>query len=95
MSKLMDREERRKAVGQMVSQGGAASGGVAHRGRPKEDRELKKRVSLSLRPSSYEAIQKIAYVQRRSVSDLMDAMMEQFIKEHEDDLMEYEKLQDR
>ena len=41
-------------------------------GKTKADRELKKRISLSV-PSLYDDIQKIAYVQRRSVSELMSA----------------------
>lgn len=93
MSKLEERESRRRAsvVGSMVDSIPATASGK--KGRPKEERELKKRVSLSLQPSSYEAIQKIAYVQRRSASDLIGAMMEQFIKEHGDELEEYERLQ--
>jgi len=63
------------------------------RGRPKEDRELKKRISLSVLPSLYDDIQKIAYVQRRSVSELLSAMMEEYRGSHVAELTEYEKLQ--
>jgi hypothetical protein len=62
------------------------------RGRPKEDREIKKRVSLSVLPSLYEDIQKIAYVQRRSISDLVGDLMEQFRAGHEEELAEYRKI---
>lgn len=60
--------------------------------RPKEDRETKKRVSLSVLPSLYEDIQKIAYVQRRSISDLVGDLMEQFRAGHEEELAEYRKI---
>ena len=62
------------------------------RGRPKEDREIKKRVRLSVLPSLYEDIQKIAYVQRRSISDLVGDLMEQFRAGHEEELAEYRKI---
>lgn len=68
----------------------ASTGG---RGRPKEDRELKKRISLSVLPSLYDDIQKIAYVQRQSVSELMSAMMEEYRESHAADLAEYEDIQ--
>ena len=45
------------------------------KGWPKEDRETKKRVSLSVFPSLYEDIQKIAYVQRWSFSDLIAMLL--------------------
>ena len=63
------------------------------RGRPKEDRELKKRISLSVLPSLYDDIQKIAYVQRRSVSELLSAMMEEYRGSHAAELAEYEEIQ--
>lgn len=63
------------------------------RGQPKEERELKKRISLSVRPSVYERIQKIAYVERKSVSELMEEMMKDYQKRHCDKLKEYGRLQ--
>lgn len=73
MSKLEERESRRRSsvVGSMVDNMLAAANGK--KGQPKEDRETKKRVSLSVLPSLYEDIQKIAYVQRRSIL-LLSAM---------------------
>ena len=44
---------------------------AAGKGRPKAEREIKKRVSLALYPSSYGDLQKIAYVDRKSVSDIV------------------------
>lgn len=47
---------------------------------------------LSVLPSLYEDIQKIAYVQRRSVSDLIGEQLEQYRKEHENELKEYMEI---
>lgn len=92
MAKFEDRENRRRTsvVGSIVEGAPVASG--TGRGRPKEDREIKKRVSLSVMPSLYEDIQKIAYVQRRSVSELISDLMERFRVEHEKELVEYENI---
>ena len=95
MSKLEERESRRRsaAVGKFVGQPPVEAGSSRRRGRPKENRELKKRISLSVLPSVYEGIQKIAYVERKSVSELMEEMMEDYQKRHRDKLEEYGRLQ--
>lgn len=92
MAKFEDRENRRRTsvVSSMVESTPVAS--ESGRGRPKEDREIKKRVSLSVLPSVYEDIQKIAYVQRRSISDLVGDLMDQFRTEHEKELAEYREI---
>ena len=83
MSKLEDRENRRRStVGQIVGQTPMVAASSGRRGRPKENRELKKRISLSVLPGLYEDIQKIAYVQRRSVSDILGEQMERYRNEH-------------
>ena len=64
---------------------------LRRRGRSKEDWELDKRIILSVLPSLYDDIQKIAYVQRRSVSELMSAMMEEYRGSHAAELAEYDK----
>ena len=95
MSNLQERENRRKAsiVGSMLEQPAEKSAGSGGRGRPKEEgRELKKRVSLSILPSLYEDIQKIAYVQRRSVSDLVEEQIRKYREENKDALSEYERI---
>lgn len=95
MSKLEERENRRKSasiVGSIIGEPAAAAASPAGRGRPREDRELKKRISLSVFPSVYEDIQKIAYVQRRSISDVVGDLMEQFRAGHETELAEYRKI---
>ena len=96
MSNLQERESRRKAsiVGSMIEKPIEKAVGSSGRGRPKEEgRELKKRISLSVLPSLYDDIQKIAYVQRRSVSELLSAMMEEYRGSHAAELAEYEEIQ--
>lgn len=93
MSKLQDRENKRKSIiGGMIDAPAAPSASTGSRGRPKEERELKKRISLSVLPSLYDDIQKIAYVQRRSVSELLSAMMEEYRGKHITDLSEYDGI---
>lgn len=94
MSKLEERENRRRstAVGKLVEQPPVETASSGRRGRPKENRELKKRISLSIRPSVYEGIQMIAYVQRKSASELLENIMKQYVDKHEQELAEYEKL---
>ena len=93
MGKLEERESRRRSiVGGMIEVAPAAPV-AGNRGRPKAERELKKRISLSVLPSLSDDIQKIAYVQRRSVSELMSAMMEEYRGSHAAELAEYKELQ--
>ena len=58
-----------------------------------DNRELKKRISLSVLPSLYEDIQKIAYVQRKSTSEVVQEMMEEYRKRNIEKLGEYDRLQ--
>lgn len=92
MSKLEERESRRRSIVGGMIEAAPAAPVAGSRGRPRADRELKKRISLSVLPSLYDDIQKIAYVQRRSVSELMSAMMEEYRAQHNMDILEYEKL---
>lgn len=95
MGKLEERESRRRSiVGSIIDQPiSKPVTGAAGRGRPKEEgRELKKRVSLSVLPSLYEDIQKIAYVQRRSVSELIGELLEGYRVEHEEEVWKYGTL---
>ena len=94
MSKLEERESRRRsAVGKFVEQTPMAAASCGRRGRPKENRELKKRISLSVLPSLYEDIQKIAYMQRKSTSEAVQEMMEEYRKRNIRKLREYDQLQ--
>ena len=94
MSKLEERESRRRsAVGKFVEQTPMAAASSGRRGRPKENRELKKRISLSVLPSLYEDIQKIAYMQRKSTSEAVQEMMEEYRKRNIRKLREYDQRQ--
>lgn len=62
------------------------------KGRPKANRETKKRVSLALYPSSYGDLQKIAYIDRKSVSDIVSVLIADFVANNADKLKEYEKI---
>lgn len=65
------------------------------RGRPKENREIKKRVSLAIYPSIYEDIGKIAYVDRESISEVISKCIENYIKKNHDKLKEYERIKNK
>lgn len=92
MSKLEERENRRRSsvVGSMIDSTPVVASGK--KGRPKEDRELKKRISLSVLPSLYEDIQRIAYVQRKSVSELVNCLLVKYREDHSAELSEYESI---
>ena len=92
MSKLEERENRRKALVVGSIAGIEPETSSVRKGRPKENRELKKRISLSVFPSLYDDIQKIAYVQRRSVSELLSSIMEEYRSDHMAELEEYKTL---
>lgn len=65
------------------------------KGRPKAERETKKRVSLAILPSLYEDIQKIAYVERKSISQITEECFEKYAAEKADKLKEYDKLKQK
>ena len=58
----------------------------------KKERETKKRVSLAVYPSTYSDLQKIAYVDRRSVSDIVSDSIASYVEENSNKLKEYEKI---
>lgn len=58
----------------------------------KKERETKKRVSLAVYPSTYSDLQKIAYVDRRSVSDIVSDLIARYVEENSNKLKEYEKI---
>jgi hypothetical protein len=90
-----DREKRREAgIGIVSAIAGISEGGqkTGPPGRPKADKETKKRVSLAILPSLYENIQKIAYVERKSVSEIVSGCFEQYVYENTDKLKEYDKI---
>lgn len=64
----------------------------AEKGRPKLEKETKKRISLAVYPSSYENLQKIAYVDRQSASDIISKLIENYVAENLEKLKEYNKI---
>ena len=95
MSKLEERESRRRSatVGKVEGPAPTAAPASGRRGRPKGERARKKRISLSVLPSVYEDIQKIAYVQRRSVSELIGELLEGYRVEHKAEIQRYGEIE--
>lgn len=61
-------------------------------GRPKANREVKKRITLSVLPSLYEEVQKVAFIERKSVSEVVAEMMAYYVTRNADKVAEYEKV---
>jgi len=61
-------------------------------GRPKAEREIKKRVTLAILPSLYDEAQKIAFVQRKSISEIVAECLTQYISANENMLKEYDAI---
>ena len=79
MGKLEEREAKRKSVVAGLAGGSKKRGGS---GKSKPERQCKKRFCLALKPSLYREIQQLAYIQRRSASQIIDELMERYIKEN-------------
>lgn len=82
---LADREAKRAGHGVVASilHAQPAAGG---KGRPKSRQEIKRRISLMILPSLYENTKRIAYVERRSVADVIAQCLEQYVRENRDKL---------
>lgn len=52
------------------------------RGRPKLNRETKKRISFTILPSLYEQASEIAYNEGKSVSELIAEFLTEYVKKH-------------
>lgn len=65
---------------------------IAGKGRPREERETKKRISLAVLPSIYEDIQKISYIDRTSVSEIVSNFFQQYVKDNANKIKEYDEL---
>ena len=61
------------------------------RGRPPlaESGEVKRATTVAILPSVYDAAKKICYVQRRSISDIINGFLEKFVAENLNDLGKY------
>ena len=79
VNKLEEREaKRRSAVAGFIDE---PTRKPVPAGRP-DSRELKKRYCLALKPSLYRDIQQLAYVQCKSTSQMIDELMEKYIREN-------------
>ena len=56
--------------------------GARKRGRPKLNRETKKRISFTILPSLYEKASEIAYNEGKSVSELIADLLTKYVEEH-------------
>lgn len=89
VNKLEEREaKRRSAVAGLIDEPGRKP---VPSGRP-DGRELKKRYCLALKPSLYRDIQQLAYVQCKSTSQMIDELMEKYIRENAQLLEDFRKL---
>ena len=79
-------------IGAGATEGEKKADKPAGKGRPPVERETKKRVSLALYPSSYGALQKIAYVNRQSASDIVSELISDYVAANAGKLKEYDKI---
>jgi predicted HicB family RNase H-like nuclease len=90
-----DREEKRAGrgiVAAMLETPTETEKETSAKGRSKTEREIKKRVSIAILPSLHDDIQKIAYVERKSVSEIVSQCLEQYGKKNADKLQEYAQI---
>lgn len=94
MSGFADRENRRQpnVVAAMISTSLTKKNENDGRGRPKAQREIKKRISLAVLPSVYAAMQKIAHIERSSTSEIVSEFFEQYIRDNAAKIDEYDRL---
>lgn len=85
MGKLEDREKRRKS----------AVAGFVKKTEKATDKERKQRVCLALKPSLYEDLQKVGFMQRKSASQIVGELVEGYVRKNERCLEEYRELQRR
>ena len=62
------------------------------RGRPKERRETKERKSIAFFPSKYRQLEKIAYVKRTTATEILNALLDEYVSENSNYLQEYDKI---
>lgn len=92
---FIDREikrERKSVVASMINDNINPAEQTVQRGRPKEEREIKKRISLAVLPSLHEDIKKISFVERKSISEIVSECIEKYVEENIEKLKEYEKI---
>ena len=63
------------------------------RGRPKTTDETKsKRISLLIKPSTYEAMGKIVYINRDSINGLVNDFFDKYVENHTKEIKEYDEI---
>lgn len=62
------------------------------KGRPYAERETKVRKSFAIFPSLYDDVQKIAFVKRISISELIADLLRDYVEQNKDALSEYDNL---
>ena len=91
--KFEERENLRKKSGVVKSMLETSVENKPKKGRPvDEGREKKARITYAILPSVHENISKIAYVERRSISELVSSLIEGYVDKNTDKLEEYEKI---
>lgn len=88
MSKLEEREAKRKSAVAGLIDGYGKRNQIA---KIPQDGERKKRFCLALKPSLYKEIQQLAYIQRRSASQIIDELMEKYLHENLEVIEEFKK----
>lgn len=56
-------------------------------------KERKQRVCLALKPSLYEDLKRVGFVQRKSASQIVGELIERYVRDYAELLEEYEKTQ--
>lgn len=62
------------------------------RGRPKSKKEIKERKSIHMLPSLYEAVGKIAYINKISTAEQISNCLEKFVEDNEEKIKKYDEL---
>ena len=62
------------------------------RGRPKTNREIKKRITFTLLQSNYDKASKVAYIEGKSVSQVVGDFLLDYINQNQDKILEYNNL---
>lgn len=56
------------------------------KGRPKSNRETKKRITFTILPSLYDDASKISYIDGKSVSEIVGDLLADYVKKNKDKL---------
>lgn len=69
--------------------------GINNKNIIKEKKSKKKKVTLNLYENIYCDVQKIAYVERKSVSEIIGELINDFVEKNQDLLIEYQKIKNK